>query len=363
MIHALCVTLTRRSEEAVLTTTPKIGSGQAEGAANAIPSFVKAAGPVLQVRFKAANDGTQDGSVHPLFTIRGRRDAQGCNIVQPDFESQLQKHNISFRIPTPLFGVGLVEAISSSAIEANAHAHLAERHELGIAGHPNLIGPDGSIGKFGWKAHTASLESFVAEAYAIEEGVTNELFPQERQDTPGTCLFNTTPEDRFSPFFSRSVDSASNVSRISAFLRFLAPLANQAVRPNSSGARVFERIGCAECHTPSFTTDKSSHPVLSEQVVPLYSDLLLHHMGAGLADGIREGNAGPDEFRTAPLWGVSRRLFLLHDGRTSDLTEAILAHSSDPYNGRYSEADQVVAYFRILTVKERTELLQFLKTL
>lgn len=343
---------------------PQIASASAEGAVNVVPSFLTLNSPVLQVRFRLSNDGKSDGSVHPLFTIRGRRDAQGCDITQPNFESEVKRGNLSFRIPTPLFGAGLIEAISTAEIEANASSHSAEKHALGIEGRPNRIGPDGSVGRFGWKAHAASLESFVAEAYAIEEGVSNELFPHERQDSPGTCLFNATPEDRFSPFFSRSVDALSNVSRVATFLRFLAPPpVNQQVRPLSSGARLFERLGCSECHTPLFVTKQSSHPVLNDQAVPLYSDLLLHHMGARLADGIREEDAGPDDFRTAPLWGVSKRLFLLHDGRTSDLVEAILEHSGEPYAGRRSEADEVVAHFRALTPQERDELVSFLKTL
>jgi CxxC motif-containing protein (DUF1111 family) len=120
-----------------------------------------------------------------------------------------------------------------------------------------------------------------------------------------------------------------------------------------SGQAVFKATGCAACHTPSFTTGKiaSGSPTtpsaaLSNQTVNLFSDLLLHHMGKGLRDGITQGSAGPDEFRTAPLWGVGQRIFLLHDGRTTNLVDAIEAHSSCG-----SEANQVIRRFNRLSIE------------
>ena len=103
---------------------------------------------------------------------------------------------------------------------------------------------------------------------------------------------------------------------------------------------------------------------LRHQPVNLYSDLLLHGMGPGLADDIPQVQAGPDEFRTAPLWGLGQRLFFLHDGRTSDLLEAIQAHAS-PGNGRFraSEANGVVATYNRLTEKQKQDMLNFLRSL
>ena len=85
--------------------------------------------------------------------------------------------------------------------------------------------------------------------------------------------------------------------------------------------------------------------MLAGKNVNLFSDLLVHNMGPGLADNVVQGSAGPDEFRTAPLWGVGQRIFFLHDGRTTDLIEAIRAHSS-PADGQFraSEANGVVAF-------------------
>jgi CxxC motif-containing protein (DUF1111 family) len=125
-------------------------------------------------------------------------------------------------------------------------------------------------------------------------------------------------------------------------------------------------VGCAFCHTPSLTTSNaiasgsatSPSVALSNQPVRLFSDLLVHHMGRGLADGITQGTAGPDEFRTAPLWGVGQRIFFLHDGRTTDLVKAIEDHRSSD-----SEANQTIESFNRLTVEQRQDIINFLRAL
>jgi CxxC motif-containing protein (DUF1111 family) len=145
--------------------------------------------------------------------------------------------------------------------------------------------------------------------------------------------------------------------------------------PSASAQRgrvVFSEIGCAFCHTPTMQTyGQLSTPVLQDRPLNLFSDLLVHHMGTKLADNIIQGDAGPDEFRTVPLWGVGQRIFFLHDGRTSDLLEAILAHAAtgDDQNleqdNAYppSEATAVIAAFRRLSVKDRQAILDFLRSL
>ena len=127
---------------------------------------------------------------------------------------------------------------------------------------------------------------------------------------------------------------------------------------------MFAQIGCALCHTPSLTTGRSSSAALSQKPVNLFSDLLLHRMGPGLADNIVQGVAEGDEFRTAPLWGLGQRIFLLHDGRTTDLVVAIEAHASRGYGQfRSSEANGVIARFRALGHAEQQDLLTFLRSL
>src|SRR5205823_3405292 len=165
---------------------------------------------------------------------------------------------------------------------------------------------------------------FAAEAYNAEEGLTNVIFPSERDETRG-CLFNGTPEDHTN-FGVSSQDATSDVVRRAMFMDFLPPPPPAAVTQSIvKGRALVRQIGCALCHTPTLTTGASSGAALSSKPANLFSDLLVHHMGSGLADSVVQGQAGPDEFRTAPLWGLSQRVFFLHDGRTTDLLEAIQA--------------------------------------
>jgi len=366
---------------------PLIAVATLNGAKNMLPWFVTAKGPVREARFKRSPDGTNDGGVHDLFVITGRSDAKGCNISQPNFRpagnpltGKGGNPNIIFRIPTPVFGAGLIEAIPDSAILANIHANAPEKAQLGISGHPNahLSGNanrsanDGTITRFGWKAQNKSLLMFSSEAYNVEMGISNQLFPQERDETPA-CLFTATPNDTLNFTTSPTGAAISNpavISDIEAFanfMRMLAPPTPARDTPSTvNGRATFTKVGCAHCHTPSFTTGKmiasgsSTNPsaALSNQTVNLFSDLLVHHMGRGLADGITQGGAGPDEFRTAPLWGVGQRVFFLHDGRTSSLVEAIEDHQSPG-----SEANRVIERFRRLPTKEQQDVINFLRSL
>jgi CxxC motif-containing protein (DUF1111 family) len=367
---------------------PSIAIATLNGAKNVVPWFITQNGPIREARFKQNPDGTNDGGVHNLFVITGRSDAADCNIAQPNFlpagdplTGQNGNSNIIFRIPTPVFGAGLIEAIPDSAILANMNANSNTKKPLGIAGHPNahLSGNanhsanDGTITRFGWKAQNKSLLLFAGEAYNVEMGVTNQLFPQERDETPG-CVLNPTPEDTLNfttpPSTSTPNQNTATVSDIEGFadfMRMLAPPTPAPDTPSTANGRIaFATTGCAFCHTPSFTTGKgiasgsSTRPslALSNQPVNLWSDLLVHHMGEGLADGITQGGAGPDEFRTAPLWGVGQRVFFLHDGRTTDLVKAIESH-----NGRGSEASTVIERFNRLNIGQQQDILNFLRSL
>jgi len=369
------------------TPNPVIAVSKLNGAKNSVPWFITANSPIREARFKKGSNGAADGEVHAMFVITGRSDAPGCNISQPNFlpagnplTGQGGNPNIIFRIPTPVFGAGLIEAIPDSAILANMRANAPQRAQFGISGHPNahlsgnvnLSGNDGTITRFGWKAQNKSLLIFAGEAYNVEMGITNQLFSQERDETPG-CIFNATPEDtlNFTPTSpggsDRNTAVISDVEAFANFMRMLAPPSPAPDTPSTvNGRAVFIRVGCAHCHTPSLTTAKmvssgsSTQPsaALSNQTANLFSDLLVHHMGRGLADGISQGAAGPDEFRTAPLWGVGQRIFFLHDGRTSNLLEAIGDHRSPG-----SEAIRVVEKFHKLKVKEQQDVLNFLRSL
>jgi CxxC motif-containing protein (DUF1111 family) len=131
------------------------------------------------------------------------------------------------------------------------------------------------------------------------------------------------------------------------------------------GRAKFAEVGCALCHTPTLRTNEVSRvEALRDKAVNLYSDLALHHMGAGLADEILQGDAGPAEFRTAPLWGLGQRIFFLHDGRTTDLSEAIQAHRSSG-TSRYapSEANGVVDHYNQLREFDKQDMMNFLRSL
>jgi CxxC motif-containing protein (DUF1111 family) len=354
------------------SVNPEVAVATAAGARNIVPSFITLNGPVREARFKLKADGTRDGGVHDLYTIAGRSDAPGCVLAQPDFEREVARKNVIFRIPTPVFGSGLIEAIPDETIMAEAQKDQPARSAMGVRGRPNRRGPgrvntsanDGSITRFGWKAQNKSLLIFAAEAYNVEQGVTNELFPTERDETRA-CLFTATPEDHMRFDASTPADVISDVMRFVNFMRFLAPPEPAPETPSSARGRVvFAEIGCALCHTPLMTTGRSSTAALSGKPVPLYSDLLLHRMGPGLADDIEQGVADGDEFRTAPLWGLGQRIFFLHDGRTTDLVVAIEAHASRS-DGRYqgSEANGVIARFRRLDRVDQEHLVNFLRSL
>lgn len=398
---------------------PQIGNATLNGANNIVPSFIRPDGPVFEVRFIRKPDGSLDGAVHQLYTIAGRSDApSGCSLQQPDFETELARNNLAFRIATPMFGAGFVENVSDGALLANLAADKSEKAALGIAGHFNINPNDNTIGRFGWKAQEKSLASFAGEALNVESGITSELFPNEKADEG--CATNPAPEDR-TRLISPSIlganltgDDASLVSSLTSnlahFMRLNSapsqcdfasgtvspgiplclPLSDSARRGRVLfGAPKDGGVGCVLCHTDTLVTGPSPFANLNNAEFHPFSDLALHHMGSRLADGIIQGSAGPDEFRTALLWGVGQRLFLLHDGRTSDLLEAIQAHASSgddcvsahgeshsfKVNGEVifarseerqfcgSEATATVRKFNRLTSDQKQDLLNFLRSL
>jgi CxxC motif-containing protein (DUF1111 family) len=385
------------------STNPQVAVATTQGAKNTLPSFITANGPVREARFVHKPDGTPDGGVHDLFVITGRSDAPGCNIQQPNFAAELARGNVIFRIPTPVFGLGLVESVPDSGLEAALSANAQQKRSLGISGRFNRSGNDGTITRFGWKAQNKSLLMFAGEAYNVEMGVTNDLFPNEREGNP-SCQFNATPEST-TPLSnpttssgSPAADFAQDIILFAGFMRLLgaptpagttAPVATQAATtvasatatvtgvlssaagssagsPTTSpstastarGQQVFANIGCQACHVPSLTTGKSTVDALSNVSFQPLSDFALHDMGIGLADGVSQGNANGREFRTAPLWGVGQRLFFLHDGRTNDLAVAIQQHESQG-----SEANEVIENFRLLSANDKQALLNYLRSL
>ncbi len=237
----------------------------------------------------------------------------------------------SVRSASALFGLGLVDAVPDAAISALAAG--------GTAGRMNLVrGADGQerVGRFGWKADTAALDQFVADAFRNELGITSPLAPVDLVAPAPGCGTGAGLDD-----------DGTAVRAVAAYIRSLPPLPPGELS-SQAGAAVFTEIGCSACHVPAL-------PGPDGQSVMLYSDLLLHDMGASLDDGVVQGGAGGADWRTAPLWGVGHRSRLLHDGRATSLAAAVLAHDG--------EGAEAALAFRNLPSLQHYQLLAFLESL
>jgi CxxC motif-containing protein (DUF1111 family) len=358
-----------------------ITNGVAIGSTNTIPSFVTATGPVREARFPfffnangTANTNAPNGGVEDLFTVSGRADAGACSLTQPSFAAAAAANNLIFRIPTPVFGSGLMANIDDSTLLNNQAAQAG--NAFGIGGAFNRNGNDGTISRFGWKAQNKSLMIFSGEAYNVEMGISNEVFQQDRplpgedqqaKGLPANCLNLAQvgyPEDITHSDGTDASTSASDVTLFTVFMQFLAPPTPSTTVPGGStsianGRSLFSSIGCAVCHTPSLTTQPSRLTAgLGNATANLFSDLEIHHMGTGLNDNVSQGGAGGDQFRTAPLWGLGQRIFFLHDGRCNNLLCAIDAHDSSGSEASISEAN-----FDALSASQQQNVLNFLRSL
>lgn len=309
------------------------------------------AGPQKVTRFGRSVDGHFD----PM-------DAQGGSLLQqraiaPEAREVIppEANAVAQRQTTALFGAGLIEAIPDATLIANAARSMPD----GISGRAAVtvdpVSGTERIGRFGWKAQQATLLAFSGDAYLNEMGITNRVFPKENAPNGNITLLEKY--DRVADIEDVPVlpGGKSDIDAAADFMRFLAPPAPLPQGPVAQiGAKVFETIGCANCHTPVLTTGSSSIAGLSNKTVRLYSDLLLHDMGS-LGDGIAQGAAQEKEMRTAPLWGLRVRGAYLHDGRAATIDQAITAHDG--------EAQVVVGRYQSLTPEQRQALLSFLGTL
>lgn len=277
--------------------------------------------------------------------------AHACQPIIPADATVIAK-----RVPIPLFGAGLVEAIPDDTILALDDP--LDRNGDGVSGRVALVRDVASgerrIGRFGWKAQHATLLAFGADAYRNEMGITNDLFKDEAgfgitADQMRRCDPIPDPEDIADPRTRRR-----GIDNFESFMRLLAPVAratsDDAVR---TGEQVFAAIGCSTCHVPVMTTGRSAERIFDRQLVPLYSDLLLHDVGTG--DGIAQAPAAPNEIRTPALWGLRLRRPLLHDGSAATIDQAIGRHAQ--------EAELARRGFDRLNDHDRRALLVFLGTL
>lgn len=290
-------------------------------------------------------DASGDTLFH-MFSVPGH----GCQPVLPDDATVFAR-----RVPIPLFGAGLVEAIPDETLRSLEDPN--DRNGDGVSGRAALIidveTGDRRVGRFGWKAQHATLMTFGADAYRNEMGITNDLFPRESAfaitaDRMRLCDPFSDPEDIRDPQTRRR-----GIDNFASFMRFLAPAGrgelNDQVR---AGEQVFTAIGCTSCHVPTLETGPSSNPLFDRKTVALFSDLLLHDVGTG--DGIKQGAAEPNEIRTPALWGLRLRRPLLHDG-SATLEEAIRRHAN--------EAELARRGFDRLSDADRAALFAFLKSL
>lgn len=342
---------------------PQVAFARKRGAANAVPSFISLNGPGRTARFMRAADGSPDGAPQRLFTIAGRADAPaGCELAQPDFGQALGADNVVTRIALPLYGDGLIEHVPQQALIDNLARDAQRKAALGIRGKANLLGD--AVGRFGWKAQQHSLLNHSAGAFGGELGLSSPLAAQEPAGAQA-CQAGRRPNLIAPPDKLRRGGQvlAGDIERVTEFIRLLAPPVPSATLPGgprsiANGRKLFAAAGCDLCHVAQLRTATDAPPAWRDKVLDLYSDLLLHDMGTGLADQVQQGAAGGREWRTPPLWGLGQRLFLLHDGRTSDLREAVLAHRSPG-----SEASAVVDLYLALSDAGEQDLLNFLRSL
>ena len=291
-------------------------------------------------------DASGETLVH-LFSLPGH----ACQPVIP-----ADANIIIRRIPIPVFGAGLVEAIADDTLLALADPD--DRNGDGVSGRAAIVTDRGTgdrrVGRFGWKAQHATLLAFSGDAYRNEMGITNDLFRDELAvgvDATRMKVCDPLPdtEDIPDPLTRRR-----GIDNFASFMRLLAPperaAGDEATR---EGERVFAAIGCAACHVPALTTAESRHPLFDRRSVALFSDLLLHDVATG--DGIRQASAGHDEIRTPALWGVRHRRPLLHDGSAATIADAILRHGG--------EAGRARAGYDRLGDEARAVLLRFLNAL
>ena len=320
---------------------------------HSVPS-IGGAGVVAEVRAARRDEQGQfielaptSGSLFQIFSIP----THTCQPVIPP-----EANVISRRVPIPLFGAGLVEAVADADLLALEDPF--DRNGDGVSGRAGIIvdvdSGERRVGRFGWKAQHATLITFGADAYRNEMGITNDLFPDELAFGISTeqmklCDPISDPEDRADPRTRRR-----GIDNFEAFMKFLAPAGRGAVDETvRAGEALFGAVGCAACHIPSLTTGPSSNPVFNRKVVPLFSDLLLHDVGTG--DGIRQEFAGPQEFRTPALWGLRLRRPLLHDGSAATIEDAIGRHAGEALVTRNR--------FMALAAEQRAALMAFLKSL
>jgi CxxC motif-containing protein (DUF1111 family) len=279
----------------------------------------------------------QSHGIDPLFQ----------EVVPPEANIVAQRRS------TPLFGLGLIEAIPDATILNN----LLGRKAMGVTGRAAyVIDPvtgEKRVGRFGWKSQHATLLAFAGDASMNELGISNHVFRLENVPNGASLAASEIygdVEDRID-----EATGKSGVDRLADFMRLLSePKQLPFTTAADAGERWFIQAGCQQCHLKVMFTGKSDIAALDRKPVFLFSDLLLHDMGS-LGDGIAQGDAGPRELRTSPLWGLRMQSSFLHDGRATTLVDSILMHDG--------EAAPSVYHYLHLPEDQQQELLEFLRSI
>ncbi|WII70707.1 di-heme oxidoredictase family protein [Bdellovibrio sp. 22V] len=303
----------------------------------------------------------------PLFKVTGAYD-EYFDSVTGQTRSRLYENDVKMgaRIGTPMIGLGLLEAIKESDILALAARDLSDE---GVSGKPNYVidiekvlanNPyPVSMGRFGLKNNTPSVMHQSLGALRGDIGVTNYAFPDE--SIVGTILYDIFKNGRTLPM---GVEAPREVADdIVFYSQTLAVPSRRNVDEAEvvRGAELFHQVSCTSCHQPSYVTGPHQIAAFSNQKIYPYTDMLLHDMGDGLADGRQDFDATGREWKTRPLWGIGQtqtinpRAGFLHDGRARTIEEAILWHGGE---GEYSKNK-----FTRLPKADRTALIHFIKSL
>src|SRR5438094_5437745 len=299
-----------------------------------------------------------DGSFDPMVEFGGSllQDHGIGRVGSYDYNAErvpVEATIIARRRTTPLFGLGLVDAVPDATFEALARMQARSTPET--AGRPNTVtdlANKVAMGKFGWKAQVPTLLQFAADAYLNEMGITSPFFPNENCPQ-GDCSLVVGVQA--CDMVDEPEDDGSGVQAFTDFMIFLAPPQRGPITPQvMGGEQVFYKIGCADCHYPTLETGPNLIAALNKVTFHPFSDFLLHDMDS-LGDGIEQSQAGGREMRTAPLWGIRVRKSFLHDGRPTKMEEAVLAHDGQGKQARNK--------FSALNPKDMQDLMAFLNSL
>ncbi|MCU0867272.1 MAG: thiol oxidoreductase [Planctomycetes bacterium] len=318
----------------------------------------------VQLQDQALPDAAPEARIEVQWLPRAGRYADGepFTLLTPRYElreladGQVDEHAVlGGRTAPHLIGMGLLEAIPAAAL--HAFAEPDDRDGDGISGRVHVLPDSGAIGRFGWKATAPSVLAQTAGALVHDMGITSPLHPVDARTGPQRIRLS------FAEGGTPEID-AHKLERLVFYAQAIAPPSPRADDPVAieRGRQHFADFGCAACHVPSWTTgDTVFTPALAGVTFAPYTDLLLHDLGAELADEKHDGAATPAEWRTAPLWGiglipvVNGHERLLHDGRARGIAEAILWHGG--------EAERSRERFRTAPAVERAALLAFVRSL